>query len=70
MLHPQTEPTVLLSIDDVLARFIPVSRPTLTKLIKSGQLESVRIGRRVFFRGDAIEEFVRSCGKRGEVAVG
>ncbi len=56
----QDPPPKLLSIDDVL-RLIPVSRMTVTRLVKAGKLFPVKVGKRVFFRSDDVAAFIRSC---------
>jgi len=47
----------LLTTDDLLA-FLPISRPTLSRLAKAGTLPHLRVGGRLFFRPSAIARFL------------
>jgi excisionase family DNA binding protein len=50
----------LLTVDDLL-NIIPISRPTVSRLIKSGKLGRLRVGRRIFFRPAEVEAFLQVC---------
>ena len=56
----QDSPQKLLSIEEFL-KLIPISRPTIYRLVKAGRLFPVRVGRRVFFRSEDVDAFIRSC---------
>ena len=56
--HPPIRP--LLRVGDFL-RVVPVSRNTLDRLIETGQLATIKIGRRRFFRPEDVERFLKSC---------
>ncbi len=47
---------------------LPVSRPTLYKLIRTGQLETVQIGRRRFVSDDAIANVIQANTTRRSAA--
>lgn len=49
----------LLTTTDVLA-FLPVSRPTLLRLVQSKQLPCIRVGRRVLFRPEDLRAFLEA----------
>jgi excisionase family DNA binding protein len=42
-------------------RIVPVSSTVLRRLLDSGQLRAVRIGQRLYFRPEDVEDFLRSC---------
>lgn len=56
----QNPPPKLLSIDEFI-KLVPISRMTLTRLVKAGKLFPVKVGRRVFFRDEDVRAFIRSC---------
>ncbi len=49
----------LLTIRDVLA-VVPISRPTLHRLLKSNQLPYYKVGRRVFVRPADLRAFLEA----------
>ena len=46
------------------ARELSVSLPTMRRWVSSGQIESVRLGRRVLVRREALEAFVDRASTR------
>ena len=50
----------LLSLRDVLTD-VPISRPTLHRLLKSNQLPYYKVGRRVFVRLADLRDFLEAC---------
>jgi excisionase family DNA binding protein len=55
------------TIAETLTR-LPVSRPTIYKLIRAGELETVKIGRRRFVSDDAIANFIQANTSRRPAA--
>jgi excisionase family DNA binding protein len=53
----------LLTVGELL-RLVPVGPSTLNRLIESGQLPAIRIGRRRFFDPSDVERLLRSCSAR------
>lgn len=54
----------LLSLTDVLGR-VPISKPTLARIIRSGDLTVVRIGGRTFVAPTDLREFIDLRRERG-----
>jgi excisionase family DNA binding protein len=52
------------SIDEVLA-VLPVSRTRLYKAVATGDLVSVKLGRRRLISPDALQDFVDRCAQKG-----
>lgn len=60
MTHPATDdPVVLHTLAQAMAR-LGVGRSTLYTLMRSGQIETVHIGRRVLIPSDTIDAFIDS----------
>jgi excisionase family DNA binding protein len=57
----------LLRPEDVAER-LAVSKVTVYRLARSGELASVRIGAQVRFRADAVEDFLARCEAESEEA--
>ncbi len=47
----------LLTTDDLLA-ILPISRSTLSRLVRSGELPHLRVGHRIFFKPSAVARFL------------
>jgi excisionase family DNA binding protein len=45
--------------------YLRLSEPTVNRLIRAGRLPVVRIGRRVLFRQEDLDAFVRACLRPG-----
>lgn len=58
---------MFMSVNQVL-REIPVSRATLYRALAAGDLESLRIGRRIFVSRGNLDEFIarHTCGRRDD----
>ena len=56
----------LLTISDLL-KILRISRTTLWRHMKMGRIESIRIGSRVLFEPDAVDEFITYCRQRGYI---
>ncbi|HJR06627.1 MAG TPA: helix-turn-helix domain-containing protein [Pyrinomonadaceae bacterium] len=59
----KSEPTLLNETE--AARFLNVSRQTLIRLRKAGQVGHYRIARRVLYRQEHLEEFLASANRNG-----
>lgn len=51
-------------------QFLPLSIRTLYKLAKSGELATVRVGRRVLVSVEGLSAFVAKCSTKGNASVG
>jgi excisionase family DNA binding protein len=47
----------LMDYDD-LASVLRLSKPTLSRLVRDGEIDVIRVGRRVLFRPEAVEKFI------------
>jgi excisionase family DNA binding protein len=54
----------LFTMPDVM-QYLRLSRPTVYRLIRAGQLPVVRIGARILFRPESLEAFVRGAERSG-----
>lgn len=50
--------SVLLDKQDTQAALGGISRPTLDRLRRNGEIACVRVGRRVFFLADDVENYI------------
>ena len=55
--YPPTRPEPLLTIDQ-LASVLAVSRPTVFRLLRRGELNAIRIGNRRRFRLEDVEAYI------------
>jgi len=58
-LPAEPEPARLLSVEEVAARLGISSRAAVYKLVQRGTVPSVRVGTRLRFRSDQIDDFIR-----------
>jgi len=52
------EPGKLLTVQDVL-RWLNISRTTLWRLVKNGEIGSVLVGKQIRFEQDQVEAFIQ-----------
>lgn len=65
MVDPTTR---LLTIDDVLSDWLPITRRHLMRMIAAGDIETVRVGRRVFITQAEIRRITKQRKpRRGQV---
>ena len=55
----------LLSVDDVI-KGLGLGRTSVFALFKSGELKTVRIGRRTFVRPEDLNDFLNNCAERAK----
>lgn len=48
------------------AEFLGVSRDLIYNMVKTGELPAVRIGRRILFRNEALERWLRTQEMKGQ----
>lgn len=50
----------LLSLKQVASEYLPVGKTTLFTLIKSGALQTIKLGRRTFVRHSVVQAYINS----------
>lgn len=50
----------LVSLKQILGGYLPISKTTLFALLKSGQLQATKLGRRTFVRHSVLQAYINS----------